>query len=67
MAERPGFEPGVRLITVQSLSRRPLSTTQPPLRMTMIFYHARTYNFKNQFDLWKIHYACPSDPLLCAL
>ena len=32
MAERKGFEPSIRLLTVYSLSRRAPSTTRPPLR-----------------------------------
>jgi hypothetical protein len=35
-SERVGFEPTVELLTPQLLSRKPLSTTQPPLQELLL-------------------------------
>jgi hypothetical protein len=41
MAERKGFEPSVELMTPQLLSRKPLSTTQPPLHLVVSLKHLK--------------------------
>ena len=33
MAERPGFEPGVEILSLQRFSKPSLSAAQPPLRL----------------------------------
>lgn len=36
MAERPGFEPGVEILSLQRFSKPSLSAAQPPLRYNII-------------------------------
>lgn len=36
-SERVGFEPTVQFLTIQLLSRKPLSTTQPPLQVGFLY------------------------------